>query len=101
MVKGMEAFRTLAAFMVMVPVLLIFTPPVAAKGVIHSAPAFLEVAVLYINVALVPYVGAAETVAVPSIETIPTTVQFPVVSVFVPELEKVRLLKVVADADKV
>ena len=50
-VSGTDTLNTLAAFMVMVPVLAIITPPVAANGVIHSTPAVLEVAVLYCNVA--------------------------------------------------
>ena len=67
MVSGTEALKTWAAFKVTVPVL-ITTPPVAANGVIHSKP--VVCVVLYCNVALAPYVGAAETVPVPSMDKI-------------------------------
>ena len=59
MVSGTEALKVLAAFNVIVPVLAIITPPVAANGVIHSTPAVRAVAVLYCSVAAAPYVGAA------------------------------------------
>jgi hypothetical protein len=45
-VSGAVALKTLAAFIVIVPVFPIITPPVATKGVIHSTPAVLEDAVL-------------------------------------------------------
>ncbi len=90
MVNGTEVLRTFAPFKVIAPVFAIITPPVAANGVIHSAPAVRGVAVLYLSVAAVPYIGAAETVAVPSIERIPLTLT-PVV-VFAPLPESVKLL---------
>ena len=37
-VNGTEELNTLFVFKVMIPVLAMITPPVAAKGVIHSAP---------------------------------------------------------------
>ena len=47
-VSGTPALNVLATFTVMIPVLAITTPPVAANGVIHSsAVAVLAVAVLY------------------------------------------------------
>lgn len=52
--NGIDALNTLAAFIVMIPVLAMFTPPVAANGVIHSTPAVLAVVVLYRSVAAAP-----------------------------------------------
>ena len=100
-VKGAFELNTLAAFIVMIPVLIVVTPPVAANGEIHSTPAVLDVVVLYCSFEAAPYVGAAETVAVPSIDTVEFTVQFAVVNVLIPELENVKLLNVVADAERV
>ncbi len=54
MVNGMDALKTLAAFKLIAPVLAIMTPPVAANGVIHSAPEVRAVEALYCNVAFVP-----------------------------------------------
>jgi hypothetical protein len=45
-VSGAVALKTLAEFIVIVPVFPMITPPDAAKGVIHSTPAVLEEAVL-------------------------------------------------------
>ena len=53
-VYGIEVLKTLASVMVIVPVLPIITPPVAANGVIHSTPESLLVVVLYWRVALPP-----------------------------------------------
>ena len=89
-VSGEPALKTLAPFAVIVPVEPMVTPPVAAKGVIHSGPAVTASVLLYFNDAPGPYVGAAETVAVPSIERIFVMVGGPV-SVFTPELANVRL----------
>ena len=50
------------------------------------------VAVLYCSLADAPYVGAAEVVAVPSIERVPLTVTVP--KVFKPDPASVRLLYV-------
>ena len=95
MVKRTEVLNTLAPFSVIAPVLAMITPPVAANGVIHSGPAARAVVVLYCRVAAEPYVGAAETVAVPVMESIPLTAGT-VVRVLTPDVERVRLLKVVA-----
>jgi len=95
MVKGTELLNTFAPFRVIDPVLAMITPPVAPNGVIHSGPAEREVVVLYCRVAAEPNVGAAETVAVPVMERVPFTVGA-VVKVLTPEVERVRLLKVVA-----
>ena len=46
-VSGAVALNTLAAFIVIVPVFAIITPPEVTNGVIHSTPAVLELAVLY------------------------------------------------------
>ena len=46
-VSGAVELNTLATFIVIIPVFAITTPPEATKGVIHSAPATLDVAVLY------------------------------------------------------
>jgi hypothetical protein len=74
------ALTTLAAFIVIVPVLAITTPPVPANVVIHSSDeAVLAVVVLY-----------RRTVAVPSKESMPFTVGV-VANVFTPEPESVRL----------
>ena len=55
MARGTLALKTLEASSVIVPVLAIITPPVAAKGVIHSlALEVLEVEVLYCKVAVEP-----------------------------------------------
>ena len=53
-VRGTALLNTLAPFMVIVPVLVIITPPVAAKVASHSAPAVRAVAVLYRSVAAAP-----------------------------------------------
>ena len=68
------------------------TPPVAANGVIHSAPAVRAVAVLYCRVAVAPYakLPVKVIVAVPSIERMPLTVVVPVGNVFAPLLLNVR-----------
>ena len=100
MVKGTVLLNTFAPFIVIAPVLVMITPPVAANGVIHSGPAVRAVVVLYCRVADEPYVGVAETVAVPVIVSIPLTVGI-VVNVLTPEVERVRLLKVVTPPLKV
>lgn len=94
-ISGAETPNTLAPSIVIAPVFLIITPPVPAKGVIHSFEVVvLAVAVLYCSVALAPKVTAPDVtdmVAVPSIESIPFTVGV-VANVFAPEPERVRLL---------
>lgn len=89
----MEALKTFAVIIVIVPVLAIVTPPVAANGVIHSsADAVLAVPVLYFRVAFVPYVTTPVVtviVAVPSIERVSFTVGV-VANVLIPEPESFR-----------
>ena len=84
-----EALMVLLAFKVIVPVLAIITPPEPENAAGHSTPAASDVAVLYASVALAPYVGTTEAVAVPAIVRMPFTVT-PVV-VLAPEPLKVRL----------
>jgi hypothetical protein len=93
-VSGIPALNTFAAFIVIVPVLAMITPPVAVNGVFHSLPAVLDVGVLYRKVAAEPYVSVPVTVAVavPSMERIPFTVVVPVGKVFADVPERVRLL---------
>ena len=95
MVSGIDALNTLIPFKVIVPRFAMTTPPVAAKGEIHSTPAVRSVEVLYCRVAAEPYVGAAETVAVPCMLRKPLTVGM-VENVFTPVLLTVKLLKITA-----
>ena len=90
--SGTDAFSTLAEFKVIVPVFAMITPPLAANGDTHSTPALRGVAVLYCKDAEAPYVGAAEAVAVPSMERTPFTVTPEMVLSPLPD--KVRLLYV-------
>jgi hypothetical protein len=53
-VNGAVAVKVLFALKVIVPVLEIITPPVAAKLFIHSVPAMRDVDVLYCNAAVAP-----------------------------------------------
>lgn len=48
MVRGMEALKTFASFIIIIPVFAIITPPLAENVVNHSSDeVVLEVAVLY------------------------------------------------------
>ena len=85
-----EELMTLSAFKVTVPALVaIITPPVPANVAGNSKP--VVAVVLYASVALPPYVGTAETVAVPAIVSIPFTITVTVVIVLTPEPPRVRL----------
>jgi hypothetical protein len=77
--------------------LLTITPPDPVHVAGNSGPVVCAVLPLYCRVAELPYVGIADTVAAPSMENIPFTINLAVVIVFVPEVEHVRLLKVVDD----
>ena len=94
MASGIEALNTLAAFIVTVPAFVTVTPPVAAKGVIHSDPVVNGEVVLYSNPAVVPYVSVFPfkfSEAVPCMDKRPLTVILPP-SAFALEPESVRLL---------
>ena len=78
---------TLAAPKVTVPALAMITPPVPVNVAGNSKP--VVAVVLYASVAAAPYVGSAETDAVPAIVRIPFTVTPAVV--LAPELLRVRL----------
>ena len=87
-----------AVFKVIVPVLVMITPPVPVNGVIHSSDVAVYAAgLLYCSVAFAPYVTTpvvTTTDAVPSRESKLFTVGV-VAKVFAPEPESIRLSYVV------
>jgi hypothetical protein len=68
----------------------IVTPPEAVKGVTHSVPTVLKPVYVYLNLAVAPYVGIPEPIAIPSIES-ELFIAVPVRD-FVPEPESIKLL---------